>query len=206
MDKNYEISRTKFFDTQERKTFLRISEDKSNADLAKGRTTWPTRWMLVHLVMYSGLRVSELAALKIDDLKLHKTDPYIEVRNGKRGRSRDVYIDRQLAKHLKEYIRLKKTWDQSIEPNAPLFSGQGGQHVTPNTLALSFKKAVKETGLRSDLSIHSARHTYATVLLGKTGNLRYTQKQLGHSQINMTSLYADILPETNGKLADMILD
>ena len=206
MDKNYEISRAKFFDTDERKTILTVSEDKANADLAKGRTTWPTRWMLVHLAFYSGLRVSEIAALTINDCKLQKTDPYIEVRNGKRNKSRDVYIDRVLAKHIKEYIKLKKTWDQPTEPDAPLFAGRGGKHVTTNNLSLSFKKAVKAAGLRDELSIHSARHTYATNLLEKTGNLRYTQKQLGHSHINMTSLYADILPESNGNLANKILE
>jgi len=206
MDKNYEISRKKFFDTQERKAIMSLSEDKANADLAKGRTIWVTRYMLVHLAMYSGLRVSELAALKIKDCILTKKEPYIKVRHGKGGKSREVYIDRELTKHLKWYLKQKKAWNQSTEPDAPLFSGQGGKHVTTNTLYLSFKQAVKETGLRDDLSIHSARHTFATLLLHKTQNLRLVQKRLGHSHINMTTLYSDILPEKNGELANMILD
>jgi len=58
---------------------------------------------------------------------------------------------------------------------------------------------------RSTISIHSARHTYATHLLYKTGNLRYVHKQLGHANINMIALYSDILPEVNGKLASVTL-
>jgi site-specific recombinase XerD len=68
----------------------------------------------------------------------------------------------------------------------------------------SFKRAVIEAGLPGHYSIHSARHTYAAYLLHDTGNLRYTQKQLGHSNIGMTALYADVLPEENCKLANMI--
>jgi len=68
----------------------------------------------------------------------------------------------------------------------------------------SFKKAIFETGIRKKLSIHSARHTYATFLLKDTQNLRYVQQQLGHSNIAMTSHYANILPEENGILANKI--
>jgi integrase len=60
--------------------------------------------------------------------------------------------------------------------------------------------------LNPKYSIHSARHTYGTHLYHATKNLRYVQKQLGHSNITMTSIYADILPSENGKLANMILE
>ncbi len=50
----------------------------------------------------------------------------------------------------------------------------------------------------------SVSHTYATFLLHATNNLRYVQKQLGHSKISMTALYADVLPSENGSLANMI--
>jgi site-specific recombinase XerD len=207
MKKDYKITREKFFDTQERKSILKTCEDLANADLAKGRMTWPIRYMLVHLALSSGLRVSEIAALHLEEVRLQTKPPYIFVSNGKRGKSRDVYIDHELVTHLKKFIWQKKTdWDQSIDLDAPLFSGQSGHTFTTTALYLSFKLAVKAAGLRNDLTIHSARHGYATLLLHKTGNLRYVQKQLGHSSLNMTALYADIMPETNGVLANAILD
>jgi integrase len=73
-------------------------------------------------------------------------------------------------------------------------------------LYISFKQAVREAGLRNDLTIHSARHGYATLLYYKTKDLRAVQKQLGHSSLNMTSLYADIMPEENGEIANKTLD
>jgi integrase len=206
---DYKIDRHKFFDTEERQQILTVTEALAVKDERRGLLAWPTRWMLVHLAMQTGLRVSEIASLKIKFIRLNVKDPYIIVKNGKGGKSRDVYIDSQLADHLRyflEYYRADATGDQ------PLFKGSTDRdnarngHLTTNALYLSFKKAVKAANLRTDLTIHSARHTYATLLLHKTQNLRYVQKQLGHSSLNMTALYSDIFPEENGKLANMILD
>ncbi|MEX0681001.1 MAG: tyrosine-type recombinase/integrase [Balneolales bacterium] len=204
--KDYKITRKKFFDTEERRKLLKFSDDMATADKAKGRMKWQIRWMLVDLAMYSGLRLAEIRDLLIGDLKLNAKSPYLYVRQGKRGKDRDVYIDKDLTKHLRDFIEMKRMWNQPTDDNSPLFTGQKGKHFTTTALTLNFKQAVLQAGLRKDLSIHGARHTYATLLYSKTQNLRYVQKQLGHASMAMTGLYADILPEENGKLADMIID
>ncbi|MFW6046506.1 MAG: tyrosine-type recombinase/integrase [Candidatus Woesearchaeota archaeon] len=206
MNKNYQISRDKFFDNDEREEILKTCEEKEIIDKAKARKTWIYRYMLVHLALYSGLRVAEIASLKHGDLYLKSKDQYIHVRNGKRNKSRDVYIDKNLVKHLKDFIDQKRIWKHSTNSNAPLFNNASDKHVTTTTLHISFKKAIQEAGLRENLSIHSARHSYATLLYHKTKNLRYVQDQLGHSNIAMTSLYANIFPEEKSSLANMILD
>jgi site-specific recombinase XerD len=207
MKSDYKITRDKFMDDKERDKLLKFCREKAELDLMKGRITWTARNMLVNLVLYSGLRVSEIAKLKIKDLHLDKEidDPYLFVRNGKRKTPRDVYLDKELVKELKRYISYKKkTLKESVDPEAPVLAGRGGKHSTPTALQISFKKAVVDAGLNPQYSIHSARHTYGTHLYHTTKNLRYVQKQLGHSNIAMTSLYADILPSENGKLANMI--
>lgn len=206
MKNDYKITRDKLFETDERNAILKTSEERSIIDLSKGRITWPIRWMLVHLAMNTGLRISEIASLRLEDVRLNSKPPYIFVRRGKRGKSRDVYIDRDLTKHLKEFIKQKQTWDQSIESEAPLFSGRIGKPFSTTALHISFKEAVRAAGLRENLSIHCARHSYATLLYYKTKDLRAVQKQLGHSDLNMTTLYADIMPEENGRIANKILE
>jgi integrase len=163
--------------------------------------------------MHSGLRVSEIAALQIRDVNLKNGNNYLFVRQGKRGKDRDVAIDAALANHLKEFIKNKELWSQTNGPDAFLFSGNKGRGITPTALTVSFSLAVNEARLRPEanpgerLSIHSARHSYAVLLYKRTGNnLRYVQRQLGHSDINMTALYADIDPEDNDRLANMILN
>jgi site-specific recombinase XerC len=110
------------------------------------------------------------------------------------------------VKHLQNFILIKKdNWNEPVDDDAPLFSGREGSHYTETALHISFKKAVIKAGLSKHYSIHSARHSYATFLFAKSNSIRFVQKQLGHASIAMTSLYADVLPEMNQKLAEAIL-
>jgi len=202
---DYKITKDKFFDREERIKLMKTCKDKAELDLLKGRTTWPKRYMLVDIALFTGLRVSEIASLKMEDLSLKTKDPFLIVRNGKRGKKRDVYLSNRLTRQLKKYIDYKKkTLNESIDDEAYLFPGWNGEKTSVFTLMMSFKRAIREAGLPEHYSIHSARHTYATYLLHNTQDLRYVQKQLGHSNINTTALYADVLPEQNGKLANLI--
>jgi len=201
----YNIDREKILDFDQRSKLLKTCRDKFELDLLHGRETWVKRYMLVDLALYSGLRVSEIANLKIGDLELTTKDPYLIVRKGKRGKKRDVYMDKELVNHLKTFIAWKKkTMAESVEVDSPLFTGRNGEHCAAITLMKSFKRAIEESHLSLHFSIHNARHTYATFLLHATNNLRYVQKQLGHSKISMTALYADVLPSENGNLANKI--
>ncbi len=202
---NYIITPEQFLSREERKQLMKTLKELNDLDLMKGRITWVINYMLVDLALYSGLRVSEIAALKIKDVHLTGNDPFLIVRNGKRSKKRTVYFDSGLKNHLKSFITyMKKVLNESIDDDAPLFAGRGGNHCPPITLMKRFKTAVKKTGLREELSIHNARHTYATYLLHDSGNLKYVQKQLGHASIAMTAHYANVLPESNGKLANSI--
>lgn len=179
---------------KERDKLIKFCKQKAELDLMKGRITWTVRNMLVNLALWSGLRVSEIANLEIQDLHLYNVeDPWLKVRNRKRKMERGVYLDKELVKELRKYVSYKKkTLKESVDPEAPFFAGRGGRHSTTTALKLSFKKAIKDAGLGSKYSIHSARHTYAIHLYRTTKDLRYVQKQLGHSNIMMTSLYAEV--------------
>ncbi|MCH7519263.1 MAG: tyrosine-type recombinase/integrase [Candidatus Dadabacteria bacterium] len=203
----YNIDREKILDFDQRSKLLKTCRDKSELDLLHGRETWIKRYMLVDLALFSGLRVAEIANLKIGDIELTTKDPYLIVRKGKRGKKRDVYLDKELVRHLINFISWKKkTMCESVEADSPLFTGRNGGHCAAITLMKSFKRAIEESHLPLHFSIHNARHTYATFLLHATNNLRYVQKQLGHSKISMTALYADVLPSENGSLANKILE
>ena len=211
MNSEYRITRDKFLSSNEARQLLKACKEKALVDTATGRNTWVTRYMLVHLAFNTGLRVSEIADLKIGDLFLKGTsDRYLIVRHGKgrgeMGKKRDVYLDSEIVKHIKEYIEIKtKVFQEEITANAPLFASYQGKQFTTTGLYLSFKKALIAAGVSDHYSIHSARHTYATMLLAKTNNLRFVQKQLGHASLNMTALYADVLPENNQRLANSLI-
>ena len=204
--KQYTLTPEDYLSRKQRKQVMKECHERAELDLMNGRQTWIVRYMLVDLALFSGLRASEIAELKIQDINLsNREDSYLIVRNGKGQKRRTVYIDKDLARHLSEFIEYKKkTLRESVEPDAPLFAGRNGNHSPPITFMKSFKRAIETAGLPDRFSIHNARHTYATFLLKDTGNLSYVQQQLGHSNITMTRIYAKILPEDNGKMANMI--
>lgn len=211
MNSEYRITRDKFLSSNEARQLLKTCKEKALVDITVGRSIWITRYMLVHLAFNTGLRVSEIADLQIGDLFLKGTsDMYLIVRHGKgrgeNGKKRDVYLDSDIVKHIKEYIEFKKKiFQESVTAHDPLFASYKGKQFTTTGLYLSFKKALIAAGISNHYSIHSARHTYATLLLAKTNNLRFVQKQLGHASLNMTSLYADVLPEHNQRLANSLI-
>jgi len=204
--KPYQIDRSKFLTMDQVQTLLKTCDDLKILDLHHGRSTWIVRSMLVGLALRSGLRVSEIANLKHGDIHISSNDSYLTVQKGKGGKRRDVYFNGALSKQLKEFINIKqKSWGMSVTPQDYLFAhGRNGKKkYTATGLYLSFKKALKKVGLQNH-TIHHARHTFATLTLRDSGNLRFTQKQLGHSSIAMTSLYADILPQDNARLAGQL--
>ncbi|MHC4270272.1 MAG: tyrosine-type recombinase/integrase [Planctomycetota bacterium] len=204
---DYKITEEKYLNDKEQAKLLKFCREKAQLDLMQGRHTWVTRNMLVLLAFKSGLRSHELAQLKIKDIRIGKDDePHLYVGNGKRGKSRDVTLADDIVKDLKKYIDYKKMIEQSIEPEAPLFAGRTGKHCTPVTLQISFKKAVQQSGINKKYSIHSARHSFATNTLYNTQNLIFVQQQLGHSSLNMTSLYSGIKSSEKRKLANMVRD
>jgi integrase len=200
----YQITRDKFLNLSEVQKLLKTTAEHAELDLMLGRATWITRNMLCNLAIRTGLRVSEIANLKIGDLHLNGKENFLTVTRAKGNKRRDVYFNSDLAKPLKKYIEIKhRSWNHPTGPDDFLFSHQGKKYTTV-ALYLSFREALKRAGLPLR-GIHSARHTHATLLLQATGDLQAVRRQLGHSSILLTSLYADVLPEQRQQAADKLV-
>jgi site-specific recombinase XerD len=156
--------------------------------------------MLVDLALFTGLRVSELANIRIGDLKLFGSERTLLVRQGKGSKSRLVFIDVNLSKHIKTFIQWKKTVGESTAPEAYLLApSKQARRYTRHGIGKQFILARDNAKLPDRYSIHSLRHTYATYLLKQTGDLRLVQQQLGHASPSVTAVYAKALPETIAK-------
>lgn len=185
--KVWKLTPDKYMSKAEVRDLRKATEEKAIVDLAKGRMTWPKVWMMIDLVTKTGLRVAELASVKVEDLNL-KRDPYIHVR-GKGGKERDVFICEGLVKHLKKYIR-----SHGLKPDDYLLNTNGRKFTTMG-LQQQFKRACKVAGLPAHYSIHAARHTYGTLLYEKEKDLRMVQNQLGHSDVTTSAIYAHVTKE-----------
>ena len=88
--RRWKLDRQKYLSEADVKKLRRAVEDKALADIQKGRTTWPRFRLCTEIALNAGLRVSEIANLKIKDLYLNPREPRIRV-NGKGNQIRDVF-------------------------------------------------------------------------------------------------------------------
>ncbi|MBI3037877.1 tyrosine-type recombinase/integrase [bacterium] len=151
-------------------------------------------WLLCELGLSTGLRVSEIRNLRMNHLFLNESRPFIFVEMGKGGKSRMVEIDRQFAKTMKLFLKVKEK-EETPPSNQPLFySKRAKGKYSTRALEYSFKKCLRMAGISTNLSIHSLRHTYSLALYKATKyNIRYVQKQLGHSSLHVTEIYLQSL-------------
>ena len=168
-------------------------------DARRDGSAWRVRrWLALKLALLTGLRVSEVAALRWDDIRLDSGGGWVLVRRGKGGRSRVVRFGRRLAAALLRYRRI--TGDGGY-----LFPGRAGGHISPRTLQLWLKDALAEADLPGDFTFHSLRHTYATTLYMRSNhNLRLVQEQLGHRDLRSTQVYTAVDPTAYDAIFDSL--
>jgi len=161
-----------------------------------GRTDPMRDWAILHVALDSGLRVSEICALQLRDVILDSAHASVIVRDGKGGKKRGVRIGSALREHLQQFIAWKESVGQSSAGRAPLFLSSRGGPLTRTAIYRIFRKHADAVGIPKRFSIHSCRHTYASLLYRASDfNLRLVQKQLGHRSIQTTQIYADVLSE-----------
>jgi len=182
------------------RTLRTVTEARSIQDLQRGRVNGVLAWMVVDTALSTGLRVSEIVALKVEDLDLKMGAVKVVRLKKKKKVQETVPVGKEFIRHAKDYLQwrgdrlgeMDKEYRKGLTDKAGvLLVGQRGP-LTNRGAQQIWKTAIKRAGLRPDLSIHSARHTLATTLLRKTKNLRQVQKMLGHSSPTVTAnMYAD---------------
>ncbi|MHC4640663.1 MAG: tyrosine-type recombinase/integrase [Planctomycetota bacterium] len=100
-----------------------------------------------------------------------------------------------LKEHLNKNILWKQKVGEPTEPSDPMFlSSNTGSYLTTRAIEKAFKRTAVKAGLSAHYSIHCLRHTYECQLYKASGfNLRLVQKQLAHSSIRTTEVYADVM-------------
>jgi len=192
--RKWTLDRTKYMTAPEVTELRRVIEQRARADLEHGRTTWPRFWMALDLALGAGLRVSEIATLRIGNLYLNEKEPRLRVM-GKGRKERDVFISVNLMKHLSDYLLWKRLMVEPMDPEAFVLVSSHRKQYSTRTLQYAFKVCLRVAGLPSYYSIHACRHSYGTLLYRNTKNLRLVQKQLGHSSITTSTVYADVTAE-----------
>jgi len=136
----------------------------------------------------TGIRVSELVGINLEDLSLEER--MIRVR-GKGKKERLVPFGRKAARSLEDYFGVRASFPLKLGESA-LFLNYQGTRLTPRSVQRIVTKYFKLAALRTKISPHALRHSFATHLLSRGADLRVIQELLGHESLATTQKYTHI--------------
>ncbi len=161
----------------EARRILVTAEEHSNV-----RTAFRNR-AIMHVLLFCGLRRQELLDLKLTDVDLRSR--WLKVQNGKGQKGRSIPLVAEVAEALKDWLEFRPPVHHDY-----LFTGIGGARLGKNGLIGMFRRAAAKAGvLRKGVSLHTLRHTFASLLVQHGCDLVAIKEALGHSDLSTTSIY-----------------
>lgn len=146
---------------------------------------------LIEVLYATGLRVSELVGLRLADVRLD--EGYLQCL-GKGGKQRVVPLGEQAVGWVSRYVRQARPLLVKRRESAWLFvNARGGRQLTRGGFWKILKAYGARAGVRSHLSPHVLRHSFATHLLERGADLRAIQSMLGHADLSTTQIYTHVL-------------
>ena len=146
---------------------------------------------ILELLFSTGLRVSELANLEIENVNLKQDEFSIR---GKGGKMRVVFLNDESKEWIKKYL------DKRTDTLPYLFVGhdragnsrEETKAISSRSIQRIVEKYAREAGITKRITPHVLRHTYATTLLRNGADIRSVQAMLGHSSITTTQIYTHV--------------
>lgn len=140
--------------------------------------------LMISLLYSSGLRVSEVVNLRVQDVNFENKT--LKVCQGKGKKDRITVFSDNLSGVLAEFCEGKSGRDYLFVSN---FHIDEKRKMTIRSVQAAFKEALRKSGVKKEASCHTLRHSFATHLLENGIDVRYIQVLLGHSSIKTTSVY-----------------
>jgi integrase/recombinase XerC len=164
----------------------------ADADIRAGEEREP--WILARdaavlaLLYGSGLRISEALGLRRGEVPAPGQGDAITV-TGKGTKQRMVPLLPQVAQTIADYLALCPT---ALPPDGPLFVGARGGPLSPRIVQLVMERLRGALSLPDSATPHALRHSFATHLLARGGDLRAIQELLGHASLSTTQIYTAV--------------
>lgn len=144
---------------------------------------------ILEIAYASGLRISELCSLRLE--QLHLESGFISV-IGKGNKERVVPVGRTAVQAVRHYLTSTRPGLVTSRSPANVFLTRRGTAFGRTTMWHRIKERVKRAGIARNVTPHMLRHSFATHLLEHGADLRVIQEMLGHAQINTTEVYTHV--------------
>lgn len=162
---------------------LRAAPDKKTIEGKRDRA-------ILELLFSTGLRISELCALSIDDIDLSRDE--FSVR-GKGEKVRVVFLSDTAREALRTYLAARKDLDEALFVRYGRKANDGGDpRIQPRAIQRLLKTYAAQAGITRKVTPHVIRHSFATDLLQNGADIRSVQALLGHASINTTQVYTHV--------------
>ena len=138
---------------------------------------------IISLLYSTGMRRGELLNLKINEIDSKRM--LIKIKDAKGGKERITLLSEKMLSLLREYYK-------QYTPKVYLFEGQKGGQYSAESIVNIVKKAASKSGIKSRVTPHMLRHSFATHLIEDGTSIRFIQQLLGHSSIKTTEIYTNV--------------
>jgi integrase/recombinase XerD len=149
---------------------------------------------LLELLYATGMRVSEVVDLDLENIDLTTCSAHCVNKSGKH-KERTIPIHRRAVDALTKYLDNSRSKLVRDENELALFLNHRGYRLTRQGLWLIIKKYVEEAGIQAPVTPHTLRHSFATHLLNGGADVREVQGLLGHANVSTTQVYTQLSQE-----------
>ncbi|MGN0205013.1 MAG: site-specific tyrosine recombinase XerD [Coprococcus sp.] len=151
---------------------------------------------MLELMYATGIRVSELVSLTVDDVNVQAG----YIRCAERGKERIIPIGSVARVSMRQYLKQARSAMLSDSSSHILFTNCSGQPMSRQGFWKILKQYAVKAGIEADITPHTLRHSFAAHLIENGADLRSVQEMLGHSDISTTQIYLKMNP---GKIRDI---
>jgi len=149
-------------------------------------------YLILLILLDTGIRVSELVHLRIDDMDLQHNRLQVL---GKGQKVRSVFISKLTKNHLTHYLNYCRAQQICSAPSPYLFSTPDGEHISVNSIQQFLRRLANRAGLDGiKCSPHIFRHTFATHAVANGANLFALRDIMGHATLQTTMKYTHLQP------------